>query len=79
MTKGTKEVTKKKLQHFLQAVKSVIEKVSTLSDKLKTVQIQYCLKGLIFFKKEDLVTSNILDYEVESTDSDCIFTYEKFI
>jgi len=61
------------------AIKGVIEKVAAMSDKLKTAQIQYCLKGLIFFKKEDLVTSNILDYDVESTDSECIFTYEKFV
>lgn len=37
------------------------------------------LKGIIMFKKEDLTTSKVLDYEVESTEGDCVFVYEKFL
>ncbi|CDW84548.1 emp24 gp25l p24 family protein [Stylonychia lemnae] len=59
MTKGTKEVTRKKLQHFMQAIKTVLEKVVGINGKYKPTQVSYSLKGLIYFKKEDLLKSKV--------------------
>ncbi len=79
MTQGTKTVTKKKLQNFMNCVKRVLEKTIEFADKVPRSQVTFMLKGVILFKKEDLVTSKVLDYEVESTEGDCLFTYEKFL
>eukprot|EP00347_Sterkiella_histriomuscorum_P012996 403366416 len=77
MTAGIKTITKKKLKHFMMAIRKVLEKVIAFGGKYQLNQISYQLKGMILFKKEDFTTSSILDYEVDSTDPDCLFTFEK--
>jgi hypothetical protein len=64
MTKETKERTKQKLKQFLLVLKSVIEKVLEFNNKgKKTI---YFMKAIILFRKEDLSSSKILDYDIET-------------
>ncbi len=39
----------------------------------------FLLKGLILFRREDITTSTVLDYEVDTSDSEVLFTFEKFL
>lgn len=66
MTADTRLITKKKLQHFLLCLKRVLEKLLDHGGKVQRSQVAFMLKGVVLFRKEDLVTSKVLDYEVES-------------
>ena len=75
----TKEVTKSKLKHFLTVIRNVLETI--LQHNGKGGQTKYQMKAMILFKKEDLQSSQILDYGYENDDKngELVYTYEKFI
>jgi hypothetical protein len=73
LTAATRELAKKKLKHFLISVKGVIEKINAANGTHK--DIKFLLKAMILFKKEDLITSKILDFDFES-DSEVTYVYE---
>ena len=80
LTEDTKELAKNKLRHFLISIKSVLLKILDLRDKVQHTKI--ALKALIFFKREDVKTSQILDFDYETEESNgetVMFMYEKFV
>jgi hypothetical protein len=77
MSAATREISKKKLKHFLLVMKKVIEKI--LAYHAKDKKVAFMLKAMILFKREDFTSSKVLDYEVDSSDPECLFTFEKFI
>ena len=73
----TREIAQKKLKQFLLVIKQVISKF--LNKYSPEKKVTFLLKGLILFKREDLATSKVLDYEVDSNDGEVVFTFEKFV
>ena len=75
LSKPTRDLTKAKLKHLLGVLKEVVKEIGRDNGK---EGVQFMLKGVVLFRREEVQTSTVLDIEVES-DNGVTFTFEKFV
>ena len=60
----------------MHVIKNFLAKILESNSKMATTE--FALKGIILFKREDVVSSKVLDYDFEEG-QDVSFSYEKFV